>query len=442
MRPRTEYARSGDLHIAYQVLGEGPDLLWVPGWVSHVEHWWDHPRPASFIRRLATFARVILFDKRGTGMSDRHAGVPSLDERLDDMRAVLYAAGSDRPALLGISFEGAAIACVWAATHPERTSALVLYGATAKMLRSDDYPWGTPPEVFEVLAQALQDRWNDEAFAIDMLAPSHRDDAGLREWFARWGRISASPGAAMQLFRAVARIDIRDLLPGIQAPTLILHRSGDPTCAIESGRYVARSIPGARMVELEGADTAIFCGDVDPILGEIRGFLTGTHSVPESDHMLATILFTDIVSSTDLAARLGNQAWRALLEQYDILARTVVGRFGGRVVKSTGDGTLAVFDRPARALRSAFSLVSEVRALGVEIRSGVHTGLVERIGDDVGGLPVHIAARVLSRARPSEVLTSSAVADLIDDPEIELEDRGVHELKGVPEPWQLFAVSA
>lgn len=438
--PRTEYARSGDLHIAYQVLGEGPDLLWVPGWISHVEHWWEHPRPAAFIRRLASFSRVILFDKRGTGMSDRHAGVPSLDDRLDDMHAVLDTVGAVRPNLLGISFEGAALASLWAAMHPERIANLILFGATAKMLRDTDYPSGMPQEVFDVVVAGIDQRWNDDAFAIEVMAPSHANDAGLRDWFSKWGRISASPGAAKQLFQGLSRLDLRDALPAIESPTLVLHRAGDPTCAIASGRYVADTIPGARFLPLEGADTAIFCGDVDPILAEIRGFITGTHEAPGSDRMLAAVLFTDIVGSTEVAVRLGDSTWRDVLQEYTTTAQTTVSRFGGRVIKSTGDGTLAVFERPARAVLCALALRADVHRLGIGLRCGLDVGTVERIGDDIGGLTVHVAARVLARSPDlGDILVTAAIANLVDDPTIAFEDRGIHALKGIPDQRHLFS---
>lgn len=439
MRPRTQYARSGDVHIAYQVFGEGPDLLWIPGWVSQVEHWWDHPRPASFIRRLGSFARVILFDKRGTGMSDRTAGVPSLDERLDDMRAVLGAAGSNRPSLLGITFEGSVLASLWAATYPAIISRLILYGATAKMTQSDDYPWGRPPESLDVIAQVLEERWNDDSFALEMMAPSHHGDEALREWFGRWARLSASPGTAARLFRSLERVDVRSVLSAVQAPTLVLHRNRDPTVPLEAGRFVASAIPDARFVELEGIDTAIFCGDSDPILREIRTFLTGVESPPESDRMLATILFTDIVGSTDHAERVGDAVWRSVIEGHDIALRNLVGRFGGTLIQSTGDGILAVFERPTRALHCALEVGEAVKSLGLEVRSGLHTGLCERIGDRVAGLTVHVAARVMSKARAGEVVVSSALAGLVDDPAVAFDDLGSFDLKGVSGQWSLLA---
>lgn len=436
--PKTEYAQAGDLHIAYQVLGEGPDLVWIPGWVSHVEHWWEHPRPASFIRRLATFSRVILFDKRGTGMSDRHGGIPSLDERLDDLAAVLDACNVNRPSLLGVSFEGSVIASMWAATYPERTSALILFGPTAKTVKAYDYPWGLPLGSLEVMAEVVKARWNDESFAIEMLAPTHSDDSAFREWFARWGRLSASPGAAAQLLHSLAHVDIRHVLGGVQAPALVMHRVGDQRVPIEAGRYVADAIPGARFAEIPGSDTAIFCCEADTILSEIRGFLTGVDAAPDPDRMLATILFTDIVGSTDRAASMGDAAWRDLLEQHDIKVRASVAGHEGRFVKSTGDGMLAVFDRPMRALRCASRLVHDLRLIGIPIRAGLHSGVCERIGNDIGGLAIHIAARVLSSAGPNEVLVTSGVTDLIDDSEFLFESRGSHQLKGVPETWELL----
>lgn len=437
--PSTEYAQAGDLHIAYQVLGEGPDLVWVPGWVSHVEHWWEHPRPASFIRRLATFSRVILFDKRGTGMSDRHGGIPSLDDRIDDLAAVLDACDAYRPSLLGISFEGSVIASMWAATYPERTARLILYGPTAKMVEAPDYPWGIPLGSLEVMTEVVKARWTDESFAIEMMAPTHSDDSAFREWFARWGRLSASPGTAAQLLRSLAHVDIRHVLGGVQAPALVMHRVGDQRVPIEAGRYVADAIPDARFAEIPGSDTAIFCCEADTILSEIRGFLTGVDAVPDLDRMLTTILLTDIVGSTDQAASMGDAAWRDLLEQHDMKIRTSVADHGGRFVKSTGDGMLAVFDRPGRAVRCASSLVRDLPLMGISIRAGLHSGVCERIGNDIGGLAVHVAARVLSVAGPNEVLVTSAVTDLIDEDEFLFESRGSSQLKGVPEAWELLS---
>lgn len=291
------------------------------------------------------------------------------------------------------------------------------------------------------MVEVVQERWNDESFAISMMAPTHADDAGFREWFARWGRLASSPGTAAELLSSLARVDVRQVLTAIQAPTLVLHRTADPTVPLEAGQYVAESIPDAEFHEIQGSDTAIFCCEDDAILGRIRGFLTGEQVAPAPDRIFATVLFTDIVGSTDLAAALQPDEWRALLERHDIEVRREVEEQGGTVIKMTGDGVLALFDRPARAVNCAIGLATTLPASAINIRAGVHAGVCERIGNDIGGLSVHVAARVLSAARPNEVLLTSTVADLIDDPQLRFVDRGTQELRGVPGNWSLLAAS-
>jgi pimeloyl-ACP methyl ester carboxylesterase len=442
MRPETRYATSGDVHIAYQVVGDGPlDLVWVPGAVTHLEYEWEEPSRARFLERLASFSRLIRLDKRGTGLSDRVSisELPTLEQRMDDVRAVMDAARVERAALFGVS-EGGAMGLLFAATYPERTAALVLYGAQPRFLRAEDYPWGVDPEQYERVLAETPGKWGRTDDRVLRLAPSLADDARHREWFFTNQRLGASPGAAIALFRMNMQIDVRHVLPTVRVPTLVLHRTGDRMMPVEHSRYIAERIPGAKYVELPGIDHALYAGDSDRILREIEEFLTGTHRAVEPDRVLATVLFTDIVGSTERAAALGDRRWRDLLEEHHTVVRRELGRFRGREVRPTGDGFLATFDGPARAIRCAGSIVGAVRPLGVDIRAGLHTGEVELMGDDIGGIAVHLGARVAAEAGPGEVLVSSTVKDLVAGSGLQFDDRGAHALKGVPGQWRLFAV--
>jgi pimeloyl-ACP methyl ester carboxylesterase len=435
METTTHYADSSGVNIAYQVHGEGPlDLVFVPGFVSHVEGWWEEPLCVRFLERLAAFSRLLLFDKRGTGLSDREAGVPTLEQRMDDVRAVLAAAGSERAAVLGIS-EGGAMSALFAATYPERTTALVLYGTFAEF-RS----WVPTPEDFARILCAMDEEWGTGR-SLPHFAPSLAADPRLQRWWARHERSGASPGAAMALMRMNSEIDARHVLPAIRVPTLVLHRTGDVTVDVEAGRYQAAHIPGARYVELPGVDHLPFVGDAEPILAEIEEFLTGVRPVAEPDRVLATVLFTDIVDSTKRAAALGDRRWRELLEAHHAATRRELERHRGREVKTLGDGFLAVFDGPARAVRCAEAIAGAVRTLGLEVRAGLHTGECEVMGDDLGGLAVHIAARVAALAGPGEVLVSSTVKDLVAGSGLRFDDRGAQVLKGIPSQWRLFSLS-
>jgi len=442
VQPETRYAKSGDVHIAYQIVGEGPrDLVLVPGWVSHVECVWDDPGFARFLGRLAAFSRLIIFDKRGTGLSDRVPGIPTLEERMDDVRTVMDAAGSERAVLCGIS-EGGPMSVLFAATYPERTASLVLYGAQAKVTPDPSYPWGWTLEQLDAFVATVTAGWGQaDARTLAMLAPSVAEDLALRHWWARYERQSASPGAFAALFRMNAEIDVRSVLPTIRAPTLVLHREGDRCVTVDHGRYLAEHIPGAKYVELPGIDHLVLVG-FDPILDEIEEFLTGVRPGPTWDRALATVLFTDIVGATEQTARLGDQRWRDLLDRYHALIRTELAFFRGREVKTLGDGFLATFDGPARAIRCACAIRDGLGQLGIEIRAGLHTGECEVMGDDVGGIAVHIGARVAARAAPGEVLVSSTVKDLVAGSGLHFVDRGVHKLHGVPEEWRLFVVAA
>ncbi|MGH2675076.1 MAG: adenylate/guanylate cyclase domain-containing protein [Actinomycetota bacterium] len=408
--PETRYAKSGDVNIAYQVVGEGGlDLVYVPGWVSNVEGNWDDPWYSRFLDRLASFSRLILFDKRGTGLSDRvpEHGLPTLEQRMDDVRAVMDAVGSERAALFGVS-EGGPMCALFAATYPDRTSALIVYGTYARRLHSEDYPWGRPPEEREAFIRDIEENWGGPV-ALPQRAPSAMGDERFVRWWSSYLRQSASPGAAAALIRMNMAVDVRPVLPTIGVPTLVLHRGGDLVMRGEEARYIAENVPGARLVVLPGEDHLPWVGDRDALLDEIEEFLTGMRRGPEPDRVLATVLFTDIVGSTERAAELGDRRWRDLLEDHHGVVRGALSRFRGREVDTAGDGFLATFDGPARAIRCARFIVGEVRGLGLEVRAGLHTGECELAGDDVRGIAVHIGARVAALALPGEVLVSSTV---------------------------------
>jgi pimeloyl-ACP methyl ester carboxylesterase len=440
VRPETRYAKSGDLNIAYQVVGDGPrDLIYVPGWISNVELNWEEPALAHVLERLASFSRLILFDKRGTGLSDPVPPdrLPTLEERMDDVRAVLDAVGSRETAVFGFS-EGGLMSVLFAATFPERTTALVLFGVFAKRSWSPDYPWAPKPDDRAREIADLERNWS-ERMDLDDLVPS--EDDAFKERLATYFRRSASPGAAVALMRMNTQLDVRDALPTIQAPTLVMHRTGDRDASVEEGRWIASRIPGAKFVELLGDAHTLWAGNTDEVVDEIEEFLTGTRRGPDPDRVLATVLFTDIVGSTEQATTLGDRRWRDLLESHHALVREQLARFHGREVDTAGDGFLATFDGPARAIRCASAVQVGVRDLGLQVRAGIHTGECELLGDKVAGVAVHTGARVAALAGPSEVLVSSTVKDLVAGSGIEFEDRGTRELKGVPGEWRLYAVA-
>ena len=439
MKHAIKYAKSGDVHIAYQVVGDGPlDIVFVRGWVSHLEHTWEHPSVASFFNRLTSFSRLILFDKRGTGLSDRVSlsELPTLEQRMDDLRAVMDAANSRKAALIGTS-EGGPMCALFAATYPERTSALVMYGTYARWIRDPSYPWVPTREEHEKAMEAYEKGWGT-TIGLRVMAPSVAQDESHREHWARYQRLAASPGAAIALYRMNIEIDIRNVLPTIRVPTLVLHRSGDRLINCANGRYVAESVPGSKYVELPGEDHLPWVGDSDAIVDEIEEFLTGVRHAPQSDRVLATALFIDIVASTERAAELGDSQWRDLLERYYALVRREVSRFRGKEVDTAGDGYFATFDGPARAVHCACAIRDAVGRLGIEIRAGLHTGECEISGPKVTGIAVHTGARVASKAAAGEVLTSSTVRDLVAGSGLRFADRGTHELKGVPGEWHLF----
>ena len=437
--PKTQYTKSGDVHIAYQVTGSGPlDLVFVPGFVSHLEYQWEYPESARFFERLASFSRLICFDKRGTGLSDRVGGIPSLEQRMDDVRAVMDAVGSDRAALFGIS-EGGPMSLLFAATYPARTAALAIYGSYARRAWAADHTFGRTVEDMDRVLETIEREWGGP-MGMEIWAPSMTGDERLRHWWANYLRLAASPGAAMNIMRMNMEIDVRHVLPSVRVPTLILHRTGDRLTFVEQGRYLAERIPGARLAELPGDDHMPFLNS-DQIIDEVEEFLTGTRNVAETDRVLATVLFTDIAGSTEHAATLGDRRWRDVLAGYYGTARRELARFRGREVDTAGDGLFAAFDGPARAVRCAEAIRAGVRSLGIEVRAGLHTGECEMIGDKVGGIAVHIGARVASLARPGEVLVSNTVKDLVAGSGLTFTERGVHALKGVPGEWPLFAVT-
>ena len=440
MPPQTRYARSGDLHIAYQVIGDGPiDIVYVPTWISQVEHLWEEPRIRRFFERLSSFARLIVFDRRGAGLSDPSPEPPMLEEQMDDVLAVLDAVGAERAAVFA-QIEGSTMAAMFAATHPERTRALVMFSPWARILWDHDYEWANPPDVRAQIVEETVRGWG-QAREAPLLVPSAAGDQRFIAWFTKLQRLAASPNTARAMLEVMGRYDVRDVLPTIRVPTLIMNRTGDEAVDPRHSRYIAERIPGARHVELPGRDSLAIFDDDGRVLDEIEEFLTGARHDPEPDRVLATVLFTDIVGSTRLAAETGDARWRDLLAEHDALIQKELDRFRGRFVKSTGDGVLATFDGPARAIRCAQAIEGALTGLGVEIRAGLHTGELEMMNGDVGGLAVHIGARVSASAGPAEVLVSSTVKDLVVGSGIEFEDRGVHDLRGVPGEWRLFAVA-
>ena len=438
MPPETRYAKSGDVNIAYQVVGDGPfDLVYVPGWISNVELMWEEPAHARLLGRLATFSRLILFDKRGTGMSDPVPldRLPTLEQRMDDVRAVMDAAACERAALFGSS-EGGLMSILFAATYPERTRALVAHAIYAKRLRSDDYPWAPTPDARAAEIAEIERTWGAD-MDIGNLAPSA--DGPFKRRAVAYLRRSASPGAAVALLRMNTQIDVRDVLPTIRVPTLAIHRIDDRDVSVEEGRWIAGQIPGAKYVELPGDEHLIWAGDVDRVVDEVEEFLTGSRPVHEADRVLATVLFADVVGSTERAVELGDRRWRALLDDHLDIVRRELERFRGRLVDTAGDGVLAIFDGPARAVRCAAAIAQRARGLGLELRSGVHTGEVEVAGDAVRGIAVHVGARVAGLAEPGEILVTSTVRDLVAGSGLVFGERGEHGLKGIPGRWQLFA---
>jgi pimeloyl-ACP methyl ester carboxylesterase len=441
--PPVKYAKSGGVHIAYQVLGDGPiDLVVVHGWVSHLELNWDEPSIARFLERLAGFSRLIVFDKRGTGLSDRvseHA-LPTLEQRMQDVHAVLEAVGSRRAALMGFS-EGGPMCALFAATYPERTTALIMCGSYARWIRDEDCLWAMTREQHEAAAATFERGWGTPV-GFRTVAPTASADERFRSWWARYLRMGASPAAGIALYRMNTEIDIRSVLQTVRVPTLLLHRVGDRLINVEASRYMAKRIPGAKLVELPGDDHLLFLGDSETVLGEIQEFLTGVRPAAVADTTLATVLFVDIAGSTEKAAVLGDAGWRDLLALFQRHVGDEIERHRGRLIDTAGDGAFASFDGPARAIRCACAIRDRVRTLGVEVRTGLHTGECQLSGAKLAGVAVHIGARVAATADPGEVRVTSTVKDLVAGSGLRFAERGVQALKGVPGEWRLFAVQA
>jgi pimeloyl-ACP methyl ester carboxylesterase/class 3 adenylate cyclase len=453
IRPQTHYATSGELRIAYQAFGVGPALVWVPGWVSQLDLYWEEPALERFLRRLASFSRVIVFDRRGIGLSDRvtKESVPSLEERIDDIRAVLDDIGLAQAALLGQGY-GTPIATLFAATYPERTSSLVLYSPSAKAgLRTDDYPWGSTREQQQAWRERSTRLWGTTEFAAEWLArlaPSFAGDERIIDWTARVLRGSGSPAAFRVYSEMSGAVDVRAILPHVHVPTLVLVREdaklpkgGVDVDGVAEGRWVAERIPYAAFVTVPGRDYLPWFGDQDALVDEVAAFVTGDRPIREPDRVLLTILFTDLVGSTGRVAELGDLRWRELLQQHNEVVRRLLARYDGREIDRAGDGFLVTFDGPARAVRCALAIVAELAALNLDVRAGVHTGEVELVEEGIGGIAVHIGARVAALGTAGEVLVTRTVKDLTAGSRIEFQERGVHALRGVPGDWELFAAT-
>jgi class 3 adenylate cyclase len=438
--PIARYAKSGDVNIAYLAEGEADlDLVWISPWISQVEYLWAEDSLGRIMERFNKFARVITFDRRGSGLSDPLSGAPTLEEQMDDVLAVMDAAGSERAAIAG-TLEGGPMAALFAAAHPQRASHLILYSTFARATRAPGYEWPWPADERQRHMDEVIKRWG-EGHVASSVAPSQMADPGFMEWAGRLERLAASPATIKRIFDLIGEIDVRDILPSIRVPTLVLHRRDDSFIDVRHSTYMAEQIPDAKFVMLEGGDNMFSIGDTATLVGEIEEFITGERHHVEPDRMLATVLFTDICGSTERAAREGDRSWRYMLERHDALFRRALERHRGREVKRTGDGFLATFDGPARAIRCAADLADSVGSLGIQIRAGLHTGELEVMDGDLGGLAVHIAARVMDRAAPNEVLVSSTVKDLVVGSGIDFVERGEHELRGVPGEWRLFSVS-
>jgi class 3 adenylate cyclase len=437
------YARNGDVSLAYDVFGDGErDILVTIGWVGSFQTAWDNPAHARWLQRLATLGRVIMWDKRGTGLSERLPPdrLPTLEERMDDMRVVLDAAGSERAAVFGLS-EGGSLSATFAASHPDRTTGLIVMGGFPRLLYDVDYEFGTTPEEAEYFNEQVGSTWGDNAWLLNLWAPSVADDPVAQDHWNRMLVLGGTPATAIAWLRMVQATDVRDILPAIRVPTLVMHRADDRIIPVQHGRWFGEHVPGARYVELPGADH-LWWVKGDDILDEVESFMTGAPAAAISDRVLATVMFTDIVDSTTRAAEVGDRRWHDLVEAHDRLVRARLERYQGRTVKTLGDGFLATFDGPGRAIRCAAELRDAVRSLGLELRAGLHTGECELAGDDIRGIAVNIGARVGAKAGAGEVLVSQTVKDLVAGSGLAFEDRGEHELKGVPGAWRLYSVES
>lgn len=436
-----QYAKNGDINIAYQVRSNGPtDLVFVAPWFSNLDLIDSYPPAIKGTQRFSAITRLIIYDRRGSGLSDRLCGQATLEESVDDLLAVLDAVGSERAALFGMN-ESGSVCMLAAATHPERVSSLILYGTYATTLFQPDYPWAPRPEERDAEVQLMIDTWGTEGIA-GTVNPSAADDQEFIEWVAKWMRGSVSKDALPRAYELLSKTDVRHVLPSITVPTLVLHRTKDAVVPVDNARYLAEHIPGAKLVELEGEDHVPFLGDYDSVMDEVEEFITGERPHREADRVLATILLADIVDSSEKASEMGDERWKELLGRFEQMVRSELLRSQGNLIKMTGDGALATFDGPARALRCARAVTDRARTLGLDLRAGIHTGEVERRGDDIAGIAVHIAARVLDLAGPSEVLVSGAVPPLVAGAGITFEDRGTHRLKGIEGDWHVLRVAS
>ena len=440
--PKTKYARSGDVRIAYQITGEGAfDVVWAPGTMSHLDLDWEIPQRALFFERFSKFCRLIRFDKRGTGLSDRPVHMATLEERTDDIRAVMDDVGIKSANILGVS-EGGSMACLFAATYPERVESLLIWGAQARWVATEDHPWAQTPQEHEEMLAMVQDDWPSIAYIVGPgagMGPDAPPEAV--EAVARYMRAAASPSAVYAYEVMNGQIDTRPILPTIQAPTLVMNRTGDRCARIDAARDMASRIPGAKFIEYPGNSHSAMLDDMDVVLSDIHEFITGERPIDSFDRVLATVLFFDIASSTERAAAMGDTAWRNLLNSYYAVVRKELARYRGKETNTTGDGFLATFDGPARAVRCALAVVLAVRQLGIEVRAGVHTGECELMGDNIGGIAVHAGARIMAKAEPGTVVVSRTVKDLVAGSGISFQDMGLHELKGVPGEWRLFSAN-
>lgn len=438
--PETRYARNGKVSLAYQLFGEGPSVVAIPPAAQNIEVAWEDRRIRRMLVTFGSFSRFLQFDKRGTGMSDPSLEVASMDERVDDLRAVLDAAEVDRAVIVGSS-EAGPMSVMFATMFPERISGLILFGSAATFVpRDDDHPWGLLPGP-DWFGQYRAHWGTAQSVTLDRFAPSLATDEAYRRWWPHYERQSASPSALARLAAMIVEIDVRSILPLVRTPTLVIHRKDDRVVPVEASRYLAAHVPSARLVELDGVDHFGWAGDQDSWMDELREFVTGSRRQPDPDRLLATVLFTDLVDSTGQASRLGDGRWRAVLDDHDAIAGRIVSSYGGTLVKSTGDGLLSWFDGPARAIRCAVELRDELARAGLVCRAGLHSGEIVRRDEDIAGIAVHIAARVEAIARPGEVLVSRTVKDLVVGTRMSFDDRGVHRLKGVDDEWQLLAVT-
>jgi pimeloyl-ACP methyl ester carboxylesterase len=440
-KPQTQYANVGDLSIAYQVIGDGPiDLLYAQGWLTNIEYAWESPHYADFLTKLSRFSRLIFFDKRGTGLSERDVGAPTLEQRTEDITAVLDAVKSETAALFGVS-EGGNMSAMFAATYPDRTHGLVLSGSSARGSWSPDYPWRAKPEAIEQLIDYMRQNWG-KPFDLDEAAPSMAEDEAAKEWWGAYIRSAASPKTAALITRLNSQMDVRAILPTINCPTLIINRERDAWGVTDEARYIASLIPNSTLKIVPGADHLPWYGDQDLLVGEIEEFLTGQRIGAASERVLLTVLMTDIVGSTERAVKLGDCKWRSLLDQHDEIVRRRVSAFGGQTINTTGDGFTTAFTGPTRAIQCAEAIRAELARLDIKIRAGVHTGECERRGSDLGGLAVHIAARILEHAPPGEILASGTVKDLTVGSSLQMKPAGTQSLKGVPGDWPLYLAAS